>query len=209
MPGKTVICVVDDDAEVRRHLRGLLAAAGYAVEDYPAAAGVLAGALQDAGCLITDLHMPEMDGIALLEEVTRRRNDLPVVLITGHGEIQQAVQAMKAGAADFIEKPLDDAAFLDSVRNAVRQGERKRSLILETLRAQMLLARLTPRERSVLEELVAGASNKAAAHKLGLSQRTIEVYRAQIMSKLSAKGLSDLVRISIAAKRNPARLING
>jgi two-component system, LuxR family, response regulator FixJ len=208
MSGKTVVCVVDDDAEVRLHLRALLAKAGYAVEDFPSAAAFLAAKAEEAGCLVSDLHMPDMDGLALLEEVMRRRNDLPVVLITGHGEIRMAVEAMKAGAADFIEKPLDDDVFLESVRNAVRLGERKRSLIAETLGAQMMLARLTPRERGVLEELVAGLSNKAAAHKLGLSQRTIEVYRAQIMSKLDARGLSDLVRLSLAAKRNPAKLIN-
>jgi two-component system, LuxR family, response regulator FixJ len=207
MPGKTVICVVDDDAEVRLHLRGLLARADYAVQDFPSAAAFLAAKVVEAGCLVSDLHMPDMDGLALLEDVMRRRNDLPVVLITGHGEIHMAVEAMKAGAADFIEKPLDDDIFLASVRNAVRLGERKRSLIAETLGAQMMLARLTPRERDVLEELVAGLSNKAAAHKLGLSQRTIEVYRAQIMSKLDAKGLSDLVRLSLASKRNPAKLI--
>jgi len=203
MTGRTVVCVIDDDAEIRRHLRDLLAAAGYEVKDYPSAAACLAGGLEDAGCLVTDLNMPGMDGFELLRRVVQLQADLPVVLITGHGEIALAVRAMKAGAADFIEKPLDDAAFLESIRHAVKLGETRRNRTFESLRARMLLARLTPRERAVLDELVAGQSNKAAARQLGLSQRTIEVYRAQILDKLGAGGLSDLVRIVLAAKRRP------
>jgi two-component system, LuxR family, response regulator FixJ len=203
MTGRTVVCVVDDDAEVCRHLKALLTAAEFAVKDYPDAGAFLADDTQSAACLVADVHMPRMDGLALLQEISRQRSDLPVVLITSRGEVDLAVQAMKAGAVDFIEKPLDEKAFLDSVRHAVKIGEKTRNRAAEAKAAQKLLARLTPRERHVLEELVSGLSNKAAAHKLGLSPRTIEVYRAQIMTKLHAGGLSDLVRLAIAARRMP------
>jgi two-component system, LuxR family, response regulator FixJ len=201
MTGRTVVCVVDDDADDCRCLKTLLTSAGFVVQDYPDARAFLADDTQDAACLVADVHMPLMDGLALLQEISRQRSDLPVVLITGRGEVALAVQAMKAGAVDFTEKPLDQKVFLESVRHAVIIGEKTRNRAAETKAAQKQLARLTPRERHVLEELVSGLSNKAAAHKLGLSPRTIEVYRAQIMDKLQAGSLSDLVRLAVTAKR--------
>ena len=195
------VCVVDDDDDVRLSIRTLLESADLAVRDYQSADAFLADDIHSAACLIADVQMPLMDGLTLQQEVARRRRDLPVVMISGHGQVNLAVSAMKAGAVDFIEKPFDDETFLSSVRRAIEIGERARSKAAETRVARKLVAMLTPRERNVLDELVLGMSNKAAAQRLGISPRTIEVYRAQIMDKLHAHSLSDIVRTALAASR--------
>jgi len=193
------ICIVDDDDDARQSLRLLLEAADFAVKDYPTADAFLSDDVFGAACLVADLRMPGMDGLALQREVTRRRQDLPVVIITGFGEVDLAVQAMKAGAADFLEKPFDGDVFLASVRRALSLAERSRTQAAQVKAARRLMTALTPREKSVLDELVGGLSNKAVAQKLGISPRTVEVYRAQIMTKLRADSLSDLVRTALAA----------
>jgi two-component system response regulator FixJ len=198
------ICIVDDDDDIRASLRLLLEAADFLVRDYSSAAGFLDNDVFHAACVIADFAMPEMDGLALQREVARRRNDLPVVILSGHGEVEHAVKAMKAGAVDFLEKPVQVDALLGSVRRAIAIGEEIRARSAEVRNARRLLDLLTPREQHVLDELVAGQSNKAAAQKLGISPRTVEVYRAQITTKLKAKSLSDLVRITLAAHR-PSR----
>jgi two-component system response regulator FixJ len=195
------VCVVDDDDDVRQSIRLLLESAAYSVKVYASADAFLADDIYRAACLVADVQMPQMDGLKLQQEVARRRLDLPVVFISGHGQVPMAVNAMKAGAVDFLEKPFGDEAFLSSVRRAIEIGERSRNQAVETRSARKLVALLTPRERAVLNELVAGLSNKAAAQKLGISPRTIEVYRAQIMGKMRANSLSDLVRTALAATR--------
>jgi len=202
MVSNSPVCIVDDDESVRQSLRVLLESAEFKVRDYSSADAFLADDIFGASCLITDIRMPRMDGLALQQEVARRRHDLPVVIISGHGEVQLAVTAMKAGAVDFFEKPFDNEAFLSSVRRAIEIGERTRTQETESHAARRLIALLTRRERAVLDELVCGLSNKAIALKLGISPRTIEVYRAQIMDKLRANSLSDLVRASLAASRS-------
>jgi two-component system response regulator FixJ len=147
--------------------------------------------------------MPEMDGLTLQEEVVKQKRGLPVVIITGHGDVPLAVRAMKAGAVDFIEKPFDDEMLLSSISRALEIGNKTRSEAAEASAAERLLALLTPRERTVLDQLVVGRSNKVAAHELGISPRTIEIHRAHIMDKMNARSLSDLVRISLAAGRSP------
>ncbi len=144
--------------------------------------------------------MPEMDGLELQEEIDRRGIEIPVIIMTGHGDVPLAVRAMKAGAVDPIEKPFD-AQLLhgDGVARALDVGESRRGKAAEIKVAQDLIALLTPRERHVLDQLVAGRSNKIAAFELGISPRTIEIHRAHIMDKMHAKSLSDLVRIAIAA----------
>lgn len=201
MTAVSPVCIVDDDEASRSSLRMLLEAADFFVRDYASGNEFLAEDVFAAACLVADLRMPEMDGLTLQREVVRRRNDLPIVMISGYGEVDIAVRAMKAGAVDFIEKPFSGDALLASVRRAIAIGERTRLKIAETKSARRLLALLTPREKHVLNELVAGMSNKAAAQKLGISPRTVEVYRAQIMGKLKAHGLSDLVRTALAADR--------
>lgn len=195
------ICIVDDDNDIRTSLRLLLEAADFTVRDYATAAEFLDGDVFHAACVIADLAMPGMDGLTLQREVVRRRSDLPVVILSGHGEVDLAVKAMKAGAVDFLEKPVDVEALLTAIRRAIAIGEETRARSAEMRNARRLLDLLTPREQHVLDELVAGQSNKAAAQKLGISPRTVEVYRAQIMNKLKVKSLSDLVRITLTARR--------
>jgi two-component system response regulator FixJ len=136
----------------------------------------------------------------LQEEVTRRHIDLPVIIMTGHGDVPLAVQAMKAGAIDFLEKPFSEDMILASVRRALDLGSRARGRAAETKAAKDLLSALTPRERGVLDKLVQGRSNKVVAYELGISPRTVEIHRAHIMNKMEASSLSDLVRLVLAAE---------
>ncbi len=195
------VCIVDDDEAARSSLRTLLEAANFFVREYESGHAFLSDDVFGASCLVADVQMPEMDGLALQREVARRRSDLPVVMVSGYGEVGLAVRAMKAGAVDFIEKPFDTETLLACIRRAISIGERVRAQAAETKAARKLLAQLTPREKNVLNELVDGRSNKEAAHNLGISPRTVEVYRAQIMDKLKAHSLSDIVRTALAADR--------
>jgi two-component system response regulator FixJ len=172
MFGRPLILVVDDNAQARDSLRKLLETASYRVRDYPSAKAFLADEADTGSCLITDIRMPEMDGLALLEELIRRGFVLPVIVVAGHADVPLAVRAMKAGAVDFIEKPLDDEIMLASVQRAVEVGRRFRNKREEARVALSLLALLTPRECDVLGHLVAGRSNKLIAQELGISPRT-------------------------------------
>jgi two-component system response regulator FixJ len=193
------VIIVDDDDAVRDSMRVLLESSGYAVMDYGSAKAFLDHPVPSGACLVADIRMPEMDGLELQEEIVRRGIELPVIIMTGHGDVPLAVRAMKAGAIDFIEKPFDAQLLLDGVARALHIGESRRGKAAEIRAAQDLIALLTPRERHVLDQLVAGRSNKIAAYELGISPRTIEIHRAHIMDKMHAKSLSDLVRIAIAA----------
>jgi len=198
------VFVVDDDADVRDSMRMLLEVAGFKVRSFSSAKHFLADGDPKHGCLIADIRMPDMSGLELQEEVTRRQIALPVIIITGHGDVPLAVQAMKAGAIDFLEKPFDDEMILASVRRAMEIGSRARGRAAETRAAQGLLSALTPRERGVLDMLVQGRSNKVVAHELGISPRTVEIHRAHIMNKMEASSLSDLVRLVLAAEPDSA-----
>ena len=193
------VFVVDDDADIRDSMRMLLEVAGFKVRSYTSAKHFLVDDHPKHGCLIADIRMPDMSGLELQEEVVRRHIDLPIVIITGHGDVPLAVQAMKAGAVDFLEKPFNDDLMLASIRRALEIGSRARSRAAESRAAQDLLSALTPRERGVLDKLVQGRSNKLVAHELGISPRTVEIHRAHIMSKMEASSLSDLVRLVLAA----------
>ncbi len=168
-----IIYVVDDDADVRDSIRSLLESANYAVKDYASAKDFLADFGDAGGCLIADIRMPEMDGLELQEEIVKRKRGLPVLIITGHGDVPLAVRAMKAGAVDFIEKPFDDEALLASIQRALEIGRKIRDKAAESAAADRLLSLLTPREKSVLEQLVVGRSNKVAAYELGISPRIV------------------------------------
>jgi two-component system response regulator FixJ len=200
MTGKSLIYIVDDDPDVRDSLRILLESVEYAVKDFGSAKAFLGETALTGVCLIADIRMPEMDGLELQEELVRRKVGIPVIVITGHGDVPLAVRAMKAGAIDFIEKPFDDEALLASIRRAIEIGLQQRTREAEAAAAEKLLALLTPRERNVLDQLVIGRSNKVAAFELGISPRTVEIHRAHIMDKMNARSLSDLVRISLAAQ---------
>jgi two-component system response regulator FixJ len=200
MADQTVF-VVDDDADVRDSIRVLLESGGLKVQVFSSPTAFLANAASARGCLITDVRMPEMTGLEMQEELCRRRIDLPVIIITGHGDVPLAVRAMKAGAIDFIEKPFDDEQMLASVRRALEAGYKLRSRSAESETARGLLSQLTPREKAVLDKLVTARSNKVAAHELGISPRTVEIHRAHIMDKTKAANLSDLVRLVMTAER--------
>ena len=199
------IFVVDDDADVRDSVRALLESAGFHVRDFDSARQVLEDGLAAEGaCLVADIRMPDMDGLTLQEELVRREVSLPVVVMTGHGDVPLAVRAMRAGAIAFIEKPFDDELFLECVQRAIDRG--KGSHNQDVVRTQTDLAAivsLTERERQVFERLVAGLSNKAIAFELDISLRTVEVHRAHVMNKLQAQSLSDLVRLAFAAGLGP------
>lgn len=196
-----LILIIDDDREVRDSLQFLLEASKFKVRTYSSARSFFAEQTPQAACMIVDVRMPEMDGLELQEEANNRDIDIPIIIITGHGDISIAVRAMKAGAVDFIEKPFSDDVILASIRRALDISCRERNEKAESLAAQQLLALLTPREHHVLDQLVAGRSNKSAALELGISPRTIEIHRAHIMEKMNARSLSDLVRVALTAAR--------
>jgi two-component system, LuxR family, response regulator FixJ len=198
------IILVDDDEAVRDSLQGLLEAQGYAVITHASAEAFLAADQpRPAACALVDLRMPGMGGLALLEHLARGNAQLPVVVVTGHGDVPLAVKAMKAGAVDFIEKPYSREAILDVVRAALdrgRKGEPDGAAVAETITR---IATLTPRERDVLEELVVGRPNKIIAHQLQISPRTVEIHRANLMKKMQADSLSHLIRMALAAGVGP------
>ena len=193
------VFVVDDDPGVRNSLRVLLEVAGFCVRCFGSAKQFLDDDDARHGCLIVDIRMPDMSGLELQEEILRRHMDLSVIVMTGHGDVPLAVQAIKAGAIDFLEKPFNPDTMLASVRRALFAGLQSRSHNGEIRAAQDLLALLTRRERNVLDKLVEGRSNKVTASNLGISPRTVEAHRAKIMDKMEVSSLSGLVRIVAAA----------
>jgi two-component system response regulator FixJ len=198
------ILIVDDDADVRDSLRALLESAGFQVRDFDSAKSVLADTtLAKGACLIADIRMPDMDGLALQEELANRRVGLPVIIVTGHGDVPLAVRAMKAGAVDFIEKPFDDELLLQSIKRALTMAEGNRDQVSLAQTAAARIALLTERERQVLERLVAGQPNKVIAYELDISPRTVEIHRAHVMEKMQARSLSDVVRLALAAGLDP------
>ncbi len=198
-----VIHVIDDDDAVRESLAFLLSTAGHVVHEHASArlfveAG-LPGADPSASCIITDVRMPDMTGIDLLQHLKEKGSSVPVIVVTGHGDVPLAVEAMKLGAADFLEKPFDDVAILDTVKSAL--DRRQKTNQHDAMRGQVVdrISGLSQRERQVLECLVAGQANKTIAYELGISPRTVEVYRANVMTKMKAQSLSELVRMALLA----------
>jgi two-component system response regulator FixJ len=194
------IYVIDDDDAVRQSLQFMLKAAGITARTFESAKAFMEALPQiTAGCIVTDVRMPEVTGIDLLRHIMKNNPDLPVIVITGHGDISLAVEAMKIGAVDFLEKPFDGQQLLTAVRSALSReadtGKRKADLAA----IQDKLAALSNRERQVLEGLVAGSANKNIAFDLGISPRTVEIYRANLMTKMAANSLSDLVRMAMTA----------
>ncbi len=191
-----IVHVVDDDLAVRKALAFLLAMADLSVRLYESATAFLAQ-LPDAapGCVVTDVRMAGIDGLELLRRIKVSNSPMPVVVMTAHGDIPMAVQAMRMGAIDFVEKPFDDAPFLVAVRNALEAA----SAVSAPTATAANLDLLSRRERQVLDGILCGKANKMIARDLSLSPRTVEVYRANLMAKLDARSLPDLVRKTLAA----------
>jgi two-component system response regulator FixJ len=185
---------------VRQSLAFLLSTAGVPVRVYDSATSFLDAlpSLQ-IGCLITDVRMPDLTGIELLQRLKARSIDLPVIVITGHGDIPLAVEAMKSGAIDFIEKPFAEESILKAVKAAQHTLEKRGAQSEEEAAVAARLKSLSERERQVLDGLIAGHANKTIAHDLGISPRTVEVYRANVMAKMQAKSLSELIRMTLTA----------
>ncbi len=196
MTGKPTVCIVDDDDDVRDSLALLLRRSEYDVLSFASARAFLAyGIDAKSACVLADVRMPEMDGLTLQREINRATPGLPVVIMTGHGDVAMAVQAMKEGAVDFLEKPFAKAALMDALQRAFAGRPAAKAAAEPSGRKP-----LTEREQEVFDLLVLGHQNKVVAHKLGISARTVEVHRARVMEKLDARNLADLVRHAMSVK---------
>jgi two-component system response regulator FixJ len=196
-----IVYVIDDDESARHSLEFLLDVAGIRVRSFPSADAFLRASPPLVGaCVVTDVRMPGMSGVELLDELKGQGAQVPVIVITGHADVPLAIKAMKSGVADFIEKPFDDEAILSAIRRAIahqagtEEAQAERQAVVERI------ANLSPREREVMDGLVAGKANKAMAFDLGISARTVEVYRANVMMKMRAKTLSELVQMVTIAR---------
>jgi two-component system response regulator FixJ len=200
------VYVVDDDDAVRDSLEFMLSAAGFAVKTYDSGSAFLAALPRaKSACVITDVRMPGLSGIDLLVRLKELGIGVPVIVMTGHGDVPLAVEAMKIGAADFFEKPFDGDKIVAAVRIALQGWRKDADRAAEKEALQNRIATLTARERDVLEGLVAGNPNKTIAHDHGISPRTVEIYRANVMTKMKAGSLSELVRMSLMAGLSPEK----
>ncbi len=204
MATEPIVHVVDDDEAVRDSLAFLLETAGASVRTYDSALRFLEQAApQFGGCIITDIRMPEMSGLELVRHLRGRGDSTPVIVITGHGDVPLAVEAMREGVVDFIEKPFNEQVILAAVRRALDLVRDQAERDAERRDVADRLASLSGRERQVLDGLVAGQANKVVAQNLGISPRTVEVYRANLMTKMHAASLSELVRLALSANTPP------
>jgi two-component system, LuxR family, response regulator FixJ len=200
MANENVVHIIDDDDDARESLAFLLSTADVEVHSYDSAVAFLKALPQiTAGCVITDVRMPDIDGMELLRRLHESGLSLPVIVMTGHGDVPLAVEAMKLGAIDFLEKPFDDDALLAAVRMALDKNQLDSAQELRKAEVKERIAGLSPRELQVLEGLIAGHPNKTIAFDLGISARTVEVYRANLMTKMQARSLSELVRLALLA----------
>ena len=202
MASDPIVHVVDDDDAVRKSVSFLLMAEGFNVRQHESAMTFLKMTNIDGGCIVTDVRMPEISGIEFIRLLKERGLSLPVIVMTGHADISLAVEAMKAGAVDFLEKPFEDQRFLDIVRSALELREHNVQQAAELQSIRTRLDALSMRERQVVDCLIAGKANKVIAHDLSISPRTVEIYRANVMTKMEAKSLSELVRMVLVAERS-------
>ena len=194
---KPTVFVVDDDVSVRRGLSYLLVAAGYKVETYSSAEAFLTREkYDDVGCIILDVRMPGLGGMELQEKLIRSAYSMPIIFLTGHGEVALGVQAMKKGAVDFLTKPCDDDQLLAAVHSAIEKALQARAHLEETAETRRRIGLLTPREREILRYIITGMLNKQIAAKLGIAEITVKVHRGRIMEKLSVESVADLVRLA-------------
>jgi two-component system response regulator FixJ len=199
-----VVHVIDDDDDVRSSIAFLLTSAGFAVQLHESADAFL-DALPNlqSGCVVSDVRMPGMDGLTLLRRLAVMRPRFPAIVMTGHADVPLAVEAMKAGAVDFIEKPFEASVMLGALRQALEWHDQGQAAAARLALIENRLRLLSPREREVLERVTQGKPNKIIAYELGLSARTVEVYRANVMNKMGAESLSELVRMVLATDQPP------
>ncbi len=198
MSNEAVVHIVDDDESLRRALQRLLRAGGYTALTYGSAAAILEAAPRLSGCILLDLRMPDMDALEVQARLSKLGIRLPVIVVTGHGDVPTAVRAMKAGAHDFLEKPIDEEMLLVAVQAAFRDGAQN-ARADEAGQAAQRLAGLSPRERQVLEGIVAGKPNKVIAYDLDISIRTVEVHRARLLTRLGTHSMAAAIRIAVLA----------
>ena len=193
-----VIYVVDDDDGMRRALDTLLSTVGYRTAVYSRPSEFLANFKPDtAGCLVLDIRMPDMSGLELQQHLNKSGSMLPVIFITGHGDVPMAVQAMKEGAFEFIQKPFRDQDLLDRINHALQQDAESRNNLARRADVLRRLETLTPRERQVMDMVVEGSANKVIAIDLNLSERTVEIHRAKVMEKMGARSVAHLVKLHL------------
>jgi two-component system response regulator FixJ len=202
---EAVVHVIDDEADVRDAVALLLKSVGLRSALYASAPEFLAAPMRGPGCVVVDVRLPGMSGLELLERLAREGQALPVIVMTGHGDIPMAVRAMRAGALDFIEKPFHDQALLDRIHEAIERSSRLQDDVGERDRLLRRHALLTHREKQVMSQVVDGRPNKLIADALGLSIRTVETHRAHIMDKMQAKSLSHLVRMALEVGKGEPR----
>jgi two-component system, LuxR family, response regulator FixJ len=199
-PEQRVVHLVDDDQAIRRSAGFMLKTSGYRVETYSSGLEFLkATADLRCGCILLDIRMPRMDGLEVQQVLQEKGVALPVIIMTGHGDVALAVRAMKAGAVDFIEKPFEKATLLSALEEGFRQLLQKKATGERKKDAEVRLQALTPRERDVLDGLARGLPNKTIAYDLGISPRTVEIHRANLMTKLGVRSLSEALRLAFAA----------
>ena len=195
-----LIHIIDDEAAIRRSAGFMLKTSGYAVETWESGVSFLKQVRHvEHGCILLDVRMPEIDGLTVQQELAERGVTMPIVIMTGHGDISIAVQAMKGGAVDFLEKPFEKAALIRSIEDAFARIASAQSAAARASEAEVILGALTTREREVLEGLAKGLPNKSIAYDLDISPRTVEVHRANLMAKLGVRSLSDALRLAFAA----------
>lgn len=203
MPRKTIF-LVDDDEAIRHSASFMLRHAGYAVKTYPDGVNFLDQVGDsDAGCILLDVRMPRMDGLEVQTQLKQRGINMPVVILTGHGDVPVAVEAMKGGAVDFLEKPYEKQALMTAIENAFARLDDQAADSRRSTEAKAKISRLTPREQDVLKHLVQGLTNKAIAQALDISPRTVEIHRAHMMEKLEADSLSAALRLAFLAGTEP------
>lgn len=200
MTERKLIHIIDDEDAIRRSASFMLKTSGYAVQAWASGTEFLKDARHaEHGCILLDIRMPEIDGLEVQRQLAERGVTMPIVIMTGHGDVSIAVRAMKAGAVDFLEKPFEKAALIGAIEEAFNRIAVAGDASVRAAEAEVILGALTPRERDVLRELAQGLPNKTIAYDLGISPRTVEVHRANLMTKLGVRSLSDALRIAFAA----------
>lgn len=195
------VFIVDDDAAVRRSIRMLIRTIGIEAEAFASAKDFLdAYDPKQPGCLVLDVRMPGMSGLELQEKLRDMNANLPIIFVTAHGDVPMAVNAMRSGAVDFIQKPFRDQELIDRVQQALEQDARSRAALAGKEEIQRRVSALTPREREVMDMVVAGKANKVIAANLGLSERTVEIHRSRVMKKMEAESLPQLVQMMVSLK---------